>query len=172
MGFILIGIIVGLVFFWIMWRYCENNENFGTILITLSILAVIAGIFAGIFVSTGYKPKQETETIKLINLSDEVSVNGAKGLFYITVNPENSYTYYTQIESEFADENSKAYVSNTISGENNVTIIEEEKCLNPRLVTYVEKSKITFWSFGIGEKRIYYVFYVPQNTVIHNYELG
>ena len=141
-------------------------------LILLSIVAVIAGIYAGLFVSTGYKPKQETETIELINLSDEVSVNGEKGLFYITINSENSYTYYTQIESEFADKNSKAYVSNTISGENNVTIVEEEECINPRLVTYVEKAKITFWSFGIGKKRVYYVFYVPQNTVIHNLELG
>ena len=44
------AIIVGLVFFGIMWRYCENKENFETILIALSILAVIAEIFAGIFV--------------------------------------------------------------------------------------------------------------------------
>lgn len=168
MGFILIGIILALVFFRIAWK--SNGEEFE--IFCLSFVAILVGIYSGLFVPTGYKAKEETKTVNLINLNDEVSVNGEMRLLYVSINPVNTYTYYTQIESDFADENSKAYVSKTISGENNVTIVEKKECLNPRLVMYVEKSKITFWSFGIGEERKYYVFYVPQNTVIHNFELG
>ena len=170
MGFILIGVAIAIVLTIIALK-CYNDK-LGASVMALALIVFIVGLLSGLFIPTAFKPREEIEAVNLVNLSDEVSVYGEKRLLFVSINATNAYTYYTQIESDFADEESKAYVSKTISGNNNVTIVEQENCINPRLVTYYEKSKSTFWSFGIGAGRVYYVFYVPQGTVSHNLELG
>ncbi len=167
MGFILIGIIIAVLLFFVA---CRLNDIYP--LVYVIALSFLGGIVAGLFVPTGgYKPIQEVQTIELHALSNQTISTGNGSIFYVSISANNSYTFYRQIDSEFADENAKAYTSRTISG-NNITVIEEENCQTPRLIIYTQDPYITFWSFGIGCQLEKYVFYVPKGTIAHEISLG
>lgn len=167
MGFILIGIIIAVLLFLFACRFDDIYP-----LLYVIVLSFFGGIVAGLFVPTGgYKPIQEVQTIELHALSNQTTSTGSGSIFYVSISANNVYTYYTQIDSEFADENSKAYISRTISGDN-ITIIEEENCQTPRLTIYTQDAYSTFWSFGLGCQLENYVFYVPKGTIAHEIALG
>ena len=125
----------------------------------------------GLFCPTGkYKSVEVVNTTQLVALSDQ-TISEGKGRLFVTIHANNAYTYYTEVESEFAGDNDKAYVSRTIS-RGNITVVEEENCQEPRLVVYSQEAKGTFWSFGIGVSRDNYVFYVPEGTIAHDFSLN
>ena len=166
MGFILSGIIISVLLFFVGYRFKD------ICLVLLAILFFLGGTIAGLFVPTGgYKPGQESQTIKIHALSDQTTSTGNGSMVYVSISANNAYTFYRQIDSEFTDENSKAYISRTISG-NNIIVIEEENCKTPRLTIYTQDPYITFWSFGIGFQIEKYVFYVPKGTIAHEISLG
>lgn len=43
-----------------------------------------------------------------------------------------------------------------------ITVVEEENCVNPRMVEYIQRAKPTFWSFGLMYGRKVIVFYLPK----------
>lgn len=168
MGFIILGIILSACCLFITVKLDDLESLFGSLVIFL----FVGGIIAGLFVNTGgYKDPVMEEQVDLISLSDSVSSEGG-GLLYVCINSSNVYTYYTQIESEFAGKN-KAYKSETISGENyEVIVVEEKKCENPRVIKYFKDSKATFLSFGFAAGKTYYVFYVPEGSIAREIQLN
>ena len=169
MGFIIAGILLAAFISFIAVRSKEDRVS---LLSNLCGLALVGGIVAGLLANTGgYKPAYEIETIKLQDMTDQITSTGKGSLFYVSINASNDYKFYTQIESEFAGKNSKAYVSKTISGDN-ITVVEEDNCQIPRLIKYCQDSNITFWSFGLGCNKYSYVFYVPKGTIAHEFALG
>lgn len=167
MGFILIAAVIAALIIYFAW--CREEVG----LIPIAILVLILGVLLGILAPTNkLTPTEVTKTIELQSLRDNVASEGeTKSLFYVRVSGENTFTYYTEVESEYKTANSKAFVSRTISG-NNVTIVEEENCENPRLTVYSCKCKRTFWSFALSWQFDDYVFYVPKGTVAHEFNLG
>lgn len=133
-----------------------------------SFLGFIFGIFVPI---SGYEEPQIVSSTELVNLRDETISEGSKGVFYISIPENNSYTYYVEIDSPYTSDSQKAYKSNTISS-NNVTIIEDNSYTNAKLDTYVTYGKKSFWTFAIGVKKYEYVFYVPTGTIVQNVSLG
>lgn len=169
MGFIILGVIVAAGLFYLSIRI--NDGDFVIPLLMLAVLVLMIGVCEGLFAATGgYKSPRELQTVELHALTDQTTSNG-RGRFYVSINASNAYTYYTQVESEFANGESKAYVSRTISGDN-ITVVEEENCQTPRLTEYKQKPYITFWSFGLTCQKKLYVFYVPKGTIAHEIALG
>ena len=165
MGLIIIGFIIAAIIFFLP----GDDIIFRSWAIFLVIIgAVIAGIF---FPIGGYKPIQEIETIELVALRDQTTLKGEGSFLYLSINATNAYTFYMQIESDFADKNSKAYVSKTIEG-SNITVVEQENCQSPRLVKYSEEPYVTFWSFAMLSTIEKYVFYVPKGTIAYEFSLG
>ena len=167
MGFILISllILVGNIFFVFFKKASwETKLPFSVLMLIIAIL----GIFAGIYLPTGGdKPIEKlwTDSLEPLNYSTSSTENGS--IFYVSINDNDTYTYYTRVYSEFASENSKAYASETVSGKN-VIIVEEEDCQNPRMTKYIQETTTTFWSYGRFGRKEYYVFYVPKGSVAHS----
>lgn len=167
MGSILVGIVLGLLVVFIC-LCADISEHLAA---TIATFIVFAGILCGLLVNTGgYQPVKEIQTYKLENLADQTTSVGGGSIFYVSVGAKNVFTFYTQVDSEFKSDGSKAYTSKTVSG--NVTVIEEEECENPRMVEYRQDSIATFWSFAVFDGSTSYVFYVPKGTIIHEFALG
>ena len=170
MGLILIGVAIAAVLVYFLF-HSDLGEDATLALIIFAMLFAVGGIAAGICVNTGgYQPAKEVSTIELQNLADQTTSTGRGNVFYVSISATNAYTFYTEVESSFKTEGSKAYVSRTIT--KNVTVVEEEDCPYPRLTEYHQASVVTFWSFGVGDSKTSYVFYVPKGTIIHEYVLG
>ena len=58
------------------------------------------------------------------------------GMFYVSVSANNMFTYYTEVESEYASENSSTYSSKTVPG-SMVVIVEEKNNKNRRYKTLI-----------------------------------
>lgn len=169
MGFIILGVIVAAGLFYLCIRI--NDGDIVILCLLSAVLVLIFGVGGGLFTATGeYKSPIELQTVELQTLTDQTASTGG-GRFYVSINASNAYTYYTQVESEFANGESKAYVSRTISGDN-ITVVEEENCQTPRLTEYKQNPCITFWSFGLTCQKKLYVFYVPKGTIAHEIALG
>ena len=170
MGFIIIGIVLSIVILFLNEHFEHGKPN--SSLVGICPIIIILGLVAGLILPAGgYKPIQEVKTTELQALTDQTISTGNGSVFYVSINASNAYTFYTQIESQFAGENSKAYASRTISGDN-VTVVEEENCKTPRITEYVQEAYSTFWSFAIERKITSYVFYVPKGTIAHEISLG
>ncbi len=173
MGCILIGAVIAGVLFYLATRHRYHIfEPLVVIGVCVLVIGLVLGLAANLTFS--YCPPREIYTVKLHNLADQTASRGHGSMLYVAVSPKNSYTYYTDIESEFKTEDSKAYTSYTISEsyDTRVTIIEEKNCTNPHLTKYHYDSAATFWSFGLADEKISYVFYVPEGTIAHEYALG
>ena len=164
MGVILVVVIVIMSF-----RFEWN----GGLVPPLCLLILVMSLIIGVFMNTGgYRPMQEVKTYELQNLADRMTSSCSGSVFYVSIGAENTYTFYTEVDSEFKTDNSRAYVSKTISEKGDVTIIEEKVCENPRLTVYCQEPIATFWSFGEEGRMTFYVFYVPEGTIVHEYALG
>lgn len=170
MGFIILGVILAVGVFHLRMRIDDGNIVI-PLLISAVLLLFFGGVCGGLFTATGeYKSPIELQTVELQALTDQTASTGG-GRFYVSINASNAYTYYTQVESEFANGDSKAYVSRSVSGDN-ITVVEEENCQTPRLTEYKQNPCITFWSFGLTCQKKQYVFYVPKGTIAHEIALG
>ena len=160
MGFIIIGILLagGFVFYSFFVKIEPDTVA------RASVLIAFVGLLAGVFIPTGgYKPIEEVQTVELHALNDSAFLeNGA--VFYVKITDENDYAYYTQVDSDFATKNSKAYISKSIS-KDDATIVEEENCEFPRLSKYIREPNKTFWSFGLLGTKEFNVFYIPEGTL-------
>ncbi|MBE5812825.1 MAG: hypothetical protein E7314_04140 [Clostridiales bacterium] len=168
MFFILLGIALAVISF-VVGVICNWSE---TLISTVGAGLIVIGITVGVFVPvSGYEEKVSVEEIELVNLSDRTVSTGG-GVIYISVEANNSYSYYVEVESEFAEGDSKSYKNYVISGEN-VTIIEDDSYTTPKLVKYEGKAKRSFWTFAAFCKPdVEYVFYVPTGTVVRNISVG
>ena len=166
MFFILLGIagFVGVIWLGVELNW---NEKFATL---LAVLVLVAGVVVGLFVPiVGYE--ETTETVELVSLNDGLaSSGGTTGIWYVSIEADNHYTYYTEVDSKYAEGNAKAYKSYVVSG--NVTVIEDDSYTDAKLVTYTKKPKMTFWSFAFWFDEVEYVFYVPTGTVVRNISVG
>ena len=106
----------------------------------------------------------------MIALSDGVASSGS-GLFYVSISANNTFTYYTEVETEFTTENSNSYVSKTVPGYMTV-IVEEKNNTEPRLLVYKQTGKKSFWYFNVPPPITEYVFYVPEGTIQRNITLN
>ncbi len=174
MGFIIIGFI--LVFCFML--FAIRKEMIAGDAICDAIIICLIGILAGLFIPTGgYNPPKEVQTIELQALPSQTS-SDKKDENYVLVISNNEYLYSLPIESEHAENGSKAYTTKTVSEDSNIAgstvieVIEEENCQTPRLTEYLQKSKITFWSFGLLHRKTTYVFYVPEGTVTYGLTNG
>lgn len=155
MFFILLGIALAVLFFNLKAQRYEDRSFYDL----LAKLFLVACIFIGIVAPlSGYEENERTAIVELVNLSDATTSRGG-GLFYVSITAGNSYTYYTEVESDFAEGTSKAYKSVTITDED-VTIIEDNSYIDAKLVEYVKKAKATFWTFGVWYEKFMVVFKV------------
>lgn len=142
------------------------------ILGTASFFGLIIGVAIGIFdVHGGYTNPEIISTVELVSLRDDVTSNSNSGLIYVTVSGTNTYTYYVEVDSEYASSDQKSYKSYTISSDN-VTIVEDKKSNVAKLVTYEKHGKSDFWSFAVYSTVDEYVFYVPEGTIVQNISLA
>lgn len=163
MFFILLGIILAIVVGAFAAIKGWPNES-----AYLAVVFVIGGILLGLFLpATSYE--ETSETIELVSLTDSVASTGNGVLFYVSVDATNHYTYYTEVETKYAEGNAKAYKSYTVSG--NVVIVEDDSYTEAKLVIYKKIAKSSFWTFG-GPDEVEYVFYVPTGTVARNVSVG
>jgi hypothetical protein len=139
MFFILLGIAA---FFGICWLivHFDWNENAFYVAVIVGIALILVGIFAPV---GGYK--ESTKTIELISLNDGVASTGNGGMFYVSISVDNHYTYYTEVDSKYAEGSAKAYKSYVVAG--NVTVVEDDSYTDAKLVIHTFKPKMTFWSF-------------------------
>ena len=173
MGWLLVGgvgAIVGLVIAIVLavkceWEFEHTACFFVGIPLVVGLLISISGN------NNNYNEKTVVLTEPLIALSDGVASSGSGGLFYLSVSANNMFTYYTEIESEYASENSSTYASKTVSG-SMVVIVEEKKNTEPRLVVYEQTGKKSFWYFLTPPTITEYVFYVPEGTIQRNVTLN
>ena len=163
MGWILVGLIacVGLT---VIALFFDEDRWF-----TLGVACLLVGCAMGVLPWNGYEEMVESEVVELVSLRDDTVSEGG-GLLYVSISGENHYSYYTEVETPFATGNSKAYIGNTISGDN-IIIVEDDDCSSAKLVTYSAKIKKSFWSYGKGAT-YRYVFYVPTGTIARNISLG
>ena len=175
MGLILAGILAGALFIGIMILYMlfsnEPDDIPAVALVLLAILCVIAGFYVGIVKPvSGYGEAEVVSTTELLSLRDDTVSEGTGRLFYVSISGTNSYTYYVEVDSEYASNSQKAYKSKTISS-SNVTIVEDDSYTDAKLVTYVRYGKKSFWTFAAGAKQYEYVFYVPKGTIARDVTL-
>ena len=166
----MVCILIGLVVACFLW-HCSmrtRDEDLAMVLGIFTICVVIGGIYTGLFCPLGgYNPPEHYKTIKLYALSDGTTTSGSGNLFYVRVNPTNTFSYYTRVESEYATENSNAYIPGIVVDPDSVTIIEEKVCKEPKLIIYEKKPKRTIWSFAFTHSEYDAVFYVPEGTISH-----
>ena len=117
MFFILLGIacLVGVICIGVKYNW---NENFTSL---LAAIVFVAGAVVGLFVPiAGYE--ETTETVELVSLNDGLaSSGGTTGIWYVSIEADNHYTYYTEVDSKYAEGSAKAYKSYVVSG--NVTVV-------------------------------------------------
>lgn len=175
MGLIIAGFLVAALLVAIIFAYIclgsDPDPNIATMLAILAIICVIGGFVAGITSPvSGYGKPQVVSTTELVSLKSDTISEGTGKLFYVSISGTNSYTYYVEVDSEYASNSQKAYSCNTIS-DSNVSIVEDDNCTDAKLVTYVRYGKKSFWTFAVGAKQYDYVFYVPTGTIARDVSL-
>ena len=173
MGFLLIaGFGVILLGTTLYFSYCLPKWVSCLLAVILAFMFVFAFAFA--FCPpfpVAYEETKLSYTQELVSLRDTTSISGTGNRFYLSISPDNAYTYYYEVNSNYANNNEKAYKSNTVSAEyHNVTVIETD-AETATLQVYVQSPKNSFWSFE--RHNIYeYVFRVPKGTIVRQIELG
>lgn len=167
MGFIIIGIILAVVIFFICaWHWSD-------VLLYLAAVVFLIGLLLGLAVPGEPIEKKLIEKTNIISLSDGMHVSGG-GLFYVRINSNNSYSYYYEVDSDYKQsENEKSYKQGTVAG-NNVTIVEYENSNDetPAFYEYEFGTHGNFWTFDTNGIKHEYVFRVPKGTVVQQFELN
>lgn len=171
MGWLLVGIVgavIGFVIAMVLMIKWDVSEVCIPYCIGIPILVALLISLNGN--DNNYNEKTVVLEEPLIALSDGVASSGG-GLFYVSVSANNMFTYYTEVESEHASENSSTYVSKTVPG-SMVVIVEEKNNIEPRLVVYEQTGKKSFWYFNTPPTITEYVFYVPEGSIQRNMTLN
>ena len=171
MGWLLVGIVgavIGFVIAMVLMIKWDVSEVCIPYCIGIPILVALLISLNGN--DNNYNEKTVVLEEPLIALSDGVASSGG-GLFYVSVSANNMFTYYTEVESEYASENSSTYVSKTVPG-SMVVIVEEKNNIEPRLVVYEQTGKKSFWYFNTPPTITEYVFYVPEGSIQRNMTLN
>lgn len=85
----------------------------------------------------------------------------------IALNKDNSDIYVIQLKNgdniykDIEDETLKTYDKSL-----KLEIIEEETCVNPRLVHYFRPIKVSWFTLGLATFDDKYVFYIPKGSII------
>ncbi len=131
----------------------------------LQLIGCIIGFVCICYGVTGFntprEPMEVVKTIDLHSITSPYSSSASGQECYLSIGPDNTYTYFITVESSFAEGNSKAYTSESLYIKDPVFIVEEEDCREPRLVVYKEKAIATIWTFALFCSKTTYVFYIP-----------
>lgn len=171
MGWLLVGILGAVIGFVIALVLVVNFDMSDSYVLFFVFFPLMLGLLFSLCGNTGYNEKTLVSTEPLIALSDGLASSGGGGLFYLSVSANNMFTYYTEVESEYASENSSTYASKTVPG-SMVIVAEEKNNTEPRLVVYEQTGKKSFWYFNKPPTIIEYVFYVPEGTIQRNVALN
>ena len=165
---IVIGIAISFVVLWISSVFDSDSKAVANIV----TLIVFTAIVLGLFFPTGYKDEELVEEIELVSLSNSTSTEG-KGIIYVSITGENSYSYRYEVDSKYGTTTSKEYVVETISKKNgNIVEVEDSNCEKAVIQRFVKKSKITIWSFGFGGSETTYIIYVPEGSIAKEISLN
>lgn len=99
---------------------------------------------------------------------NEYIVQEETKLSSIALNKDNSDIYIIKLENgdniykDIEDKNLKIYDKSL-----KLEIIEEENCLNPRLVHYFRPIKVSWVTLGLATFGDKYVFYIPKGSIIN-----
>ena len=171
MGWLLVGIVgavIGIVIAMVLMIKWDVSEVCIPYCIGIPILVALLISLNGN--DNNYNEKTVVLSEPLIALSDGIASSGG-GMFYVSVSANNMFTYYTEVESEYASENSSTYASKTVPG-SMVVIVEEKNNTEPRLIVYEQTGKKSFWYFNTPPTITEYVFYVPEGTIQRNVALN
>ena len=166
----MVCILIGFVVAYLLFRLAIHvyDTDLSMLLAILALCSAVGGIAIGLFFPVaGYMQPEHYKTIKLYALSDGTTATGSGNLFYVRVNPTNTFSYYTRVESDYATENSDAYIPGIVADPTSVTVVEETHCQEPKLVIYEKKPKRSIWSFAFADSKYDHVFYVPKGTIAH-----
>lgn len=120
--------------------------------------------------SASYIDSKKTNDIEILSLADNSENSGKVSKFYLSVEPNDVYSYYYQTESG-------AYKRGKVKADSS-NIYEEDNCI-PHIVeyTYYEKSKANsiiygFLTFSSAEKNWKtYEIHIPKGTICKKYNL-
>lgn len=148
-----------------------DGINYGSVAICflMTVLGAVASVGGLIFsaliqpaIPTTYEEPEIVAEQEIVSLSNELGIDGHGGLFYVSVNSENIYSYRVALENERIT-GETAYEVRTIGEDEKVLEVETTDGSKPRLVKYNENGKMSFWSMGFD--KVTYVFYVPEGTI-------
>ena len=165
MGFIILGLIIASVIF--LMSYIAKSTG-KPIVFALIFLSIFSGLILGLCEATGgYSPKEEIKSVNLHGLSAQSSLE--ENPIYVIINGNSTCTFCREVKLPSENDNSISYATDNISY-SDVTIVEDENCTTPQLVEYLQKPRITIWSFGLAKRIKSYTFYVPKDSVVFGIE--
>lgn len=157
---IIIGLIAGFIFgFSDGWSLGDKLFN-GFLMGVVGFL--VGCILFAIMNSLCFQPVEKAEVVEVKEvyaLKDNSYISGHGGLFYVTIEEEDKYTYMVANEDG-------SFSKESITSED--VRIKEVDNETPSLKTYAYKSKNDLWS--IWDER-YYCFVVPTGTVTNIYSV-
>lgn len=168
---IIIGIIITVAIL-VFLEYIAYKTNDFCLLIVEILFAsfgLLTSLLLGMYYPfSGYNDWELVSETPLVGLSNTTASVGS-GYIYVSISPENAYTYRYEIDSDFGTESSKEYKTATVTG--NVVEIEDPACEVPVLRKYEQTAKKSIWTFGLTTIETKYVFYVPEGTIIKEVKL-
>lgn len=173
MSKVLFGILLGIAITIVVvagsmqvWEEVYVSFEAGTVILVIAAVTLAMFIFSKIaeyLKDAGYK--EDGELAFEHNLEPMKTVGGST-VCLISEKPY-SYIFFTQADTPFSTDNEKGYVCNTINYGEDVTIIEEDDCKNPRIVAYTYKVKKNWYAFFLGDTEKYKCyFYIPRGSYV------
>lgn len=165
---ILIAIVLVVFLVWLLGVQMDINleiDSLGSLAIAViggAVLCTLALPFAGY-----HEPELISET-ELVSLSNTVATSGSGNIFYVSVSPENVYSYRYEVKNN-STTNEKVYKRVLVSG--NVTEIETDTEV-AILKKYVQKPKRWLWTFALGAEKYKYEFIVPKGSIVKEIALN
>ena len=160
MIYLIIGVIAFTIWFYFM------TESFGDALLG-SIIGLFAGTLACLIIGTvigGFLPvKEVVEEKPLYALTDTTSIQGSKYLFSGYIEDKLTYRYIIDTER-----------GKHLEEINTTNVYINEGDYDPHVKIYnTELAKDWYYWFAnnLVYDTTYYEFYVPKNTLIHNYQV-
>lgn len=135
-----------------------------------SIIAAIAGLIVGVLLATTIganlpQKEQAVATYRLVNLRDNLGIQGNFFLASGSVGTQQEYLYYYQLPSG-------GYKSGRMASSDNLTIFEENRSDGELVVLQPAFSFDWEWRWGIHKGGETYEFHVPKGSIFSGFHLG
>ena len=149
MGLVLIGICLGGLVFFLVVKDALPDSSLGAVIFVALVVVGFALILAGVFLPTGgYEPEVEIKRVEIFDLERCIDRRG---------NPV--YTF-------FEEDDGNNLRLDSVKDNGMVHVYVKELDVNSStMAVYVQKAKVTFWSWAVGCSRTKIVFEVPAGTI-------